>query len=94
MTCIELLTLYPYGLPSGSVTFVSQSKNPHPCFAVRTPHSALISSIDSIHVLTLRFVGLKERGFEASQPAPASQPFQLEASHPGSPSWKNVAMLK
>lgn len=42
----------------------------------------------SIQLEMFKLVGLKDAGLEALHPPDGSHPFQLDAVHPGSPSWK------
>ena len=73
-----------YGEPSGRVDFGSQSRNPQPCFAVRTADVAPIIFIESAHELIFKFEGEKEEGWDELQPVPLvlSQPFQFFDVHP------------
>ena len=69
---------------------------PFGTLAVRTAEVTPRFLKDSTQELTFRLVGLKEDTWLELQFVPfvMSQPFQLRCVHPGSPSWKKVAIPK
>ena len=73
-------------MPFGSFACVGQMAKPQPCFAVSTASFTPRAFIDTAQLSVSRAVGANEDGFCDS--------FQLDASHPGSPFLKKVAILK
>ena len=80
-----------YGEPSGSVVAVCHARKPQPCLAVSTALETPSARKLSTQFDTFRFVGAKLFGSLELQPPLLSQPRQLFASQPGSPSWKKAA---